>query len=139
MTHRSRSTPCLPARTHDSARRQFLRHAGAMGALTGAGAPLALNLLAAGSAAAQSAGDYKALVCLFLFGGNDAYNMVLPTDTASWNAYTTTRNQQPDPISLLAPGTAPVGTAAVGSPTRLGGVLPSRPSTHKAARLRCTR
>jgi uncharacterized protein (DUF1501 family) len=113
--------------TLDASRRHFLRHAGALSALVGGGAPLALNLLAAGSAAAQTATDYKALVCLFLFGGNDAYNMVLPTDTASWQAYSTTRNQAPDSIALLAPGTAPVGSAAVGSPARLGGVLPIAP------------
>jgi uncharacterized protein (DUF1501 family) len=114
-------------RSLNASRRLFLQHSATLSALTGAGAPLALNLLAAGSAAAQTAGDYRALVCLFLFGGNDAYNMVLPTDTASWNAYSTTRNQAPDPISLLAPGVAPVGTAVVGSPARLGGVLPIAP------------
>ena len=42
---------------------------GAFG-LLGAGAPLALQLAAAGSAAGQSAPDYKALVCVFLDGGN---------------------------------------------------------------------
>ncbi len=117
----------IPARTFDSARRLFLRQAGTMSAIVGAGAPLALNLLAAGNAAAFSATDYRALVCIFLFGGNDAYNMVLATDTPSWSAYSTTRNQAPDSIALLAPGVAPVGTAAAGSPTRLGGVLPITP------------
>ncbi|MET0265681.1 MAG: hypothetical protein ABW202_08710, partial [Duganella sp.] len=53
--------------------------------------------------------------------------MVLPTDASSWSAYTATRNQAPDPIALLAQGTAPVGTAAAGSPARLGGVLPVTP------------
>ena len=124
MTDRSRPTPAQPVHTHDNARRLFLRQAGAMGALTGAGAPLALNLLAAGGAAAQTAGDYKALVCLFLFGGNDAYNMVLPTDSSSWLVYSTTRRQAPDSIALLEPGTVPLASAAAGSPTRLGGVLP---------------
>jgi len=114
-------------RTHDNARRLFLRHASTLGALAGAGAPLAVNLLAAGSAAAQSAGDYKALVCIFLFGGNDTYNMVLPTDSASWAAYSATRNQAPDSLALMAPGTAPLGSAAVGTPARLGGVLPISP------------
>lgn len=114
---------------HDLSRRVFLRQAGAMSALVGAGAaPLALNLAALGSASAQSAPDYKALVCLFLFGGNDAFNMVLPTDSASWNAYTTTRTQAPDPIALLAPGTAPNASATAGSPARLGGVLPIAPA-----------
>jgi len=108
-------------------RRLFLQHAGAMGALAGAGAPMALNLLAAGSAAAQTAPDYKAVVCLFLFGGNDSFNMVLPTDAASWQAYSTTRDQAPDSIALLASGVMPNAGAAVGSPARLGGVLSLNP------------
>jgi uncharacterized protein (DUF1501 family) len=93
-----------------------------------AAAPLALNLAALGSAAPQGAGDYKALVCMFLFGGNDAYNMVLPTDSASWVNYTAVRSQAPDPIALLAPGTPPNAAAAAGSPARLGGVLPLMPA-----------
>jgi uncharacterized protein (DUF1501 family) len=36
-------------------------------------------------------GDYKALVCLFLFGGNDSWNMVVPTSTAEYNAYSRAR------------------------------------------------
>src|SRR5690606_6645755 len=31
--------------------------------------------------------DYKALVCLFLAGGNDSNNMVVPFDTAGYDAY----------------------------------------------------
>ena len=31
--------------------------------------------------------DYKALVCLFLAGGNDANNMIVPFDTTGYNAY----------------------------------------------------
>ncbi|MBN8508084.1 MAG: DUF1501 domain-containing protein [Burkholderiales bacterium] len=113
---------------HDATRRLFLRHAGALGSLLGAtAAPLALNLLAAGSAAAQAAADYKALVCVFLFGGNDAYNMVLATDDASWSNYARVRTQAPDSIALLAPGTAPNPTAAAASPARLGGVLALNP------------
>ncbi len=121
-------TSTTPSRhPSDSARRLFLRHAGTLGALAGAGAPLAINLLAAGTAAAQTAADYKALVCVFLFGGNDACNMVLATDAPSWQAYGTTRNQTPDSIALLAPGVVPLGTAAAASPARLGGVLPITP------------
>ncbi len=115
---------------NNASRRHFLRQAGAMSALVGSGAaPLALNLAALGSAAAQAAaGEYRALVCLFFYGGNDSFNMVLPTDTTSWQAYSATRTQAPDPIALLAPGTAPVLTAAAGSPARLGGVLPIAPA-----------
>lgn len=112
----------------DASRRLFLRHAGALSALGAAGAPLALNLSAISSAAAQSAADYKAIVCIFLFGGNDSINMVLPTDAGSFANYTAIRNQAPDSIALLAPGTAPNGAAAAGSPARLGGVLPVAPT-----------
>lgn len=113
---------------HNVSRRLFLRQAGALSAAGAAAAPIALNLAALGSAAAQSAADYKALVCIFLFGGNDSLNMVLPTDTASWTNYTAVRNQAPDSIALLAPGVAPVAAAAAGSPARLGGVLPVAPA-----------
>ncbi len=71
---------------NDTSRREFLRRAAILsGSVGSAGLPVALNLAALGSAAAQTS-DYKAIVCLFLFGGNDSANMVLPTDTASWNA-----------------------------------------------------
>ena len=113
---------------YQSSRRLFLRQAGALSALVGGAAPLALNLSAMGSAAAQTAGGYRAIVCLFFYGGNDAFNIVLPTDTASWQAYTATRTQAPDPIALLAPGTPANLAAAVASPARLGGVLPILPS-----------
>ncbi|WP_088286052.1 DUF1501 domain-containing protein [Ideonella sp. A 288] len=114
---------------NNASRRAFLRQAGAMTALVGGGAaPLALNLAAMGSAAAATPGGYRAIVCLFLYGGNDAFNMVLPTDAASWNAYSATRTQAPDPIALLAAGTPANAAAALGSPARLGGVLPVLPA-----------
>lgn len=114
--------------TTNASRRLFLRHAGVMSALGAAGGPLALNLSALGTASAQTASDYKAIVCIFLFGGNDSVNMVLPTDTASFTNYTTLRSQAPDSIALLAPGTAANAGAANGSPARLGGVLPITPT-----------
>jgi uncharacterized protein (DUF1501 family) len=36
--------------------------------------------------------DYRALVCVFLAGGNDGNNLVVPTDTTGYNAYSTVRN-----------------------------------------------
>ncbi|HRP29164.1 MAG TPA: Tat pathway signal protein, partial [Burkholderiaceae bacterium] len=60
----------------NASRRAFLRRLGALSA-SGVAAPLAANLAAIGSAAAQAAGGYKALVCIFMYGGNDAYNTVL--------------------------------------------------------------
>jgi len=109
-------------------RREFLRRASILsGSVGAAGVPLALNLATMGSAVAQTA-DYKAIVCLFLYGGNDASNMVLPTDTTSWSAYTTVRSQGTDPIALRPVGTAPDPTVAAGSPAALGGVLPIVPN-----------
>jgi uncharacterized protein (DUF1501 family) len=43
------------------------------------------------SAMAQGTTDYKALVCIFLFGGNDANNLVVPIDTAGYANYQTIR------------------------------------------------
>ncbi|HKP73412.1 MAG TPA: DUF1501 domain-containing protein [Pyrinomonadaceae bacterium] len=73
-----------------STRRDFLRQAGC--ALVG-GAAIAsgveqfglINAIAQGSSAAT---DYKALVCIFLSGGNDGNNTVVPVDAeyASYNS-----------------------------------------------------
>ena len=73
--------------TADSpARRAFLRRGGQL-ALTGTALPWALNLAAIGEAAAFTANDYKALVCVFLYGGNDHANTVVPYDAASHALY----------------------------------------------------
>lgn len=122
-------------------RRAFLRLGMGLGGLATA-TSFGLQLAAAGSAAGQSATDYKALVCIFLFGGNDANNMVLPTDADSWGRYFSARNQGADPIALMPQGTAPtpVGqvnsvtgrTSALGKPEHWGGVLPISPKTAQA-------
>jgi len=36
-------------------------------------------------------GDYKALVCIFMFGGNDSYNMVIPRSDAEYAVYLDSR------------------------------------------------
>src|SRR3954453_10615537 len=47
--------------------------------------------------------DYKALVCIFLFGGNDANNLIVPSDTTTYNAYKSIRaNLALTQSSLLA-------------------------------------
>ena len=106
--------------TTQSSRRRFLRTASLLAPL-GPAAPFALNLAAVGNAAAQSASDYKALVCVFLFGGNDHGNTVLATDTDSWNAYLELRGAGSSPIALPAAGTD-------------GGVLPITPATAQSGR-----
>lgn len=69
-----------------ASRREFLKRLAAVSA-AGAATPLALNLAAIGEAAAQTAGDYKALVCVFLYGGNDYANSIVTYDPASHAAY----------------------------------------------------
>jgi uncharacterized protein (DUF1501 family) len=71
-------------------RRAFLLRSGQL-ALTGAALPFALNLAAIGEAAAFNATDYKALVCVFLYGGNDYANTVITYDDPSYNLYSTIR------------------------------------------------
>jgi uncharacterized protein (DUF1501 family) len=88
--------------TESTSRREFLRRAAALG-VTGAAAPFALNLAAIGQAAAQSApADYKALVCVFLFGGNDNGNTVVPNDAVSHANYATLRSTLATPLASLA-------------------------------------
>ncbi|SFV01959.1 DUF1501 domain-containing protein [Pseudoduganella namucuonensis] len=68
-------------------RRGFLglgAQAGMLGALS------SLGLLAAKPAHAAVA-DYKALVCLYMFGGNDGNNMIVPLDTVRYGKYTAIR------------------------------------------------
>jgi uncharacterized protein (DUF1501 family) len=94
----------------NQSRRHFLRTASALSTMVpAAGSGLALNLATIGAAAAQSApSDYKALVCVFLYGGCDYANTVLATDPGSWAGYLAARNVAPDPIALDLPG---AGTA----------------------------
>ncbi|QDL54910.1 DUF1501 domain-containing protein [Rhodoferax aquaticus] len=71
-------------------RRAFLQRTGQL-ALTGTALPFAMNLAALGEAAAATAQDYKALVCVFLYGGNDYANTVVTYDEASYAQYATVR------------------------------------------------
>lgn len=67
-------------------RRAFLRRSAALSLAAGA-TPWALSLAAMGEAAAATATDYKAMVCVFLYGGNDQSNTLVPYDSASYAAY----------------------------------------------------
>jgi len=70
-------------------------------------------------ALAQSGPDYRALVCVFLFGGNDSNNTVIPMDSASFQAYTSIRGSLALSASEL---TAPI-TSASGAPVAFHGKL----------------
>jgi uncharacterized protein (DUF1501 family) len=70
-------------------RRAFLRN---LAALSSAGLASRLDLLSLiASADAQQTSDYKALVCVFMFGGNDGNNTVVPIDTAGYGQYAAVR------------------------------------------------
>ena len=112
------------------ARRALLRQGAALALSRPALASLGtfgLSLAAMGPVAAASTRGYKALVCLFLAGGNDAYNTLLATDSDSWAAYTAAREAGNEGIGLAAPGTPPSQEAGASLHARLGGVLPISP------------
>ncbi len=109
----------------NQSRREFLRAAGRL-SIAGTAAPFALNLATIGAAAAQTASDYRALVCVFLYGANDHNNTVIPFDTASYATYTGARAAIARPMSALLPLTpsVPLSGANAGRqfalPTELG-------------------
>lgn len=83
-------------------RRAFLQQSGLVGSVLAGATPWAMNLAAIGEAAAQTASDYKAMVCVFLYGGNDYGNTVIPFDNANYNAYQTIRQRLAYAQSSLA-------------------------------------
>lgn len=78
--------------THHASKREFLRRAGALAA-AGITSPWALSLagLAGASAHATLSSDYQALVCVYLYGGNDCHNTVVPLDDSQHPLYFTAR------------------------------------------------
>jgi uncharacterized protein (DUF1501 family) len=97
-------------------RRTFLAHAGA---LAGSAALGQLGLLAAKAATAN---DYKALVCVFLYGGNDANNTIVPLDTAGYANYATTRSYLALPQAQLLPLAVAAGAPLYGLHPALPGL-----------------
>jgi len=87
-------------------RRNFLRAGGTLATVAGLGRFGAMNALA------QPASNYKALVCIFLFGGNDSHNMVIPQSQTAFNAYKSIRGSLalPDGNAKLLPITTKNGT-----------------------------
>lgn len=84
----------------NASRRAFLQRAATL-SMAGSAMPWALSLSAMAEAAAATATDYKALVCVFLYGGNDYANTVVPYDQASYNAqYALRGNLQIDRATL---------------------------------------
>ena len=86
-------------------RREFLRRTAALG-VAGTAGPLAMTLAGIGEAAAQTApDDYKALVCIFLYGGNDHDNTFIPYDDTRHGVYQALRNIGDDKTKIYIPKT----------------------------------
>ncbi len=88
--------------TRTASRREFLKYAAALSA-TRFAPPLALNLAALGESAAATATDYKALVCVFMIGGNDNFNTLVPYDSANYAIYNQQRPAIATAMSALTP------------------------------------
>ena len=85
----------------DLQRREFLRRALVLSGY-GLAAPLVSTLGWVGAAsAAGSPSDYKALVCVFLYGGNDYGNTLVPYDQPSYDAYSQIRQTLATPRDQL--------------------------------------
>jgi uncharacterized protein (DUF1501 family) len=83
-------------------RRRFLTCAAAGGLAYAFGrTPQAVSATAFSSSAALA--DYKALVCVFLFGGNDSFNMVVPRTPAEYAVYASARQNLAIPQASLLP------------------------------------
>lgn len=91
---------------HAPNRRQFLARAAALSAAGQLGSGLASPLLG---------GDYRALVCVFLYGGNDGNNMLVPLDAAGYAAYARARgNAASGGLALQASTLAPLNGLDLG-------------------------
>ena len=112
----------------DPSRRKFVGQCCA--AVSGAGMLSALAQLRVIGAVAQpgngpqppreaAASDYKALVCLFLAGGNDANNLIIPNDSAGYAAYVQART------ALALPQNSALGINPLTSDGRAWGLHPA--------------
>jgi uncharacterized protein (DUF1501 family) len=76
---------------YDLTRRRFIGRACAAVGATGMLSALAQLRMIGALAADAAPTDYKALVCLFLYGGNDSNNLLVPVDTTNYNIYAADR------------------------------------------------
>ncbi|MBY0465288.1 MAG: DUF1501 domain-containing protein, partial [Burkholderiales bacterium] len=101
MTHPTDPVRTVPQGVINLQRRELLRRGAALSA-AGVAAPWALSLAAMGeAAAATTVNDYKALVCVFLYGANDHNNTVVPYDPTNHAAYSTIRGSLATPRDQL--------------------------------------
>jgi uncharacterized protein (DUF1501 family) len=85
----------MNSKENDFSRRKFLQLSASIGVLA------TLGDLEWATAATLT--DYKALVCIFLFGGNDGHNTVVPLESTQYTAYQAARGGLALPLSGLQP------------------------------------
>jgi uncharacterized protein (DUF1501 family) len=98
-------------------RRSFLKRASSL-TCAGMVAPWALNLGAMAQASAAQASDYKALVCVYLPGGNDYANTIVTYDSSSHAVYAAARpafaySREQLAATALIPTSDPVDSAGL--------------------------
>jgi len=94
----------MKMKKYETSRRDFLK-------FTACGSMLAaLGQFQHTAAAVPMAQDYKALVCIFLFGGNDGHNTVVPMSASEYNAYISKRGG----LALTGNRVLPVTTSTGG-------------------------
>ena len=81
---------------------------------------LALRPFGVLPALAQNGPSYQALVCVFLFGGNDSNNTIVPMDDTNFQAYTSIRGS----LALSTSDLTPTVYSTSGSPYAFHGKLP---------------
>ena len=111
---------------NEQSRRVFLKQAScaAIGGTTFLSTLLNLRTIGASSifnSSAVSCAPYKAIVCLMFSGGNDSFNMLLPTTTSEYNDYAATRGS----LAIPSQDIIPINAGNTGS--RTFGVHPNMP------------
>ncbi len=106
----------------DITRRDFIRRAAcaAVGTAAMTSAIRDLRFMNAAIADQSVPTDYKALVCIFLAGGNDSNNLIIPTVTSEYNNYSAIRGAnlaltQSSLLNLQIPGTVPAPNYFLGT------------------------
>lgn len=97
--NRKTATPSAASAMNINRRQWLLRSSAGLAGALGLGTLANLTL---GTRPAW-AGDYQALVCVFLYGGNDGLNTVVPTDSARYNQYAAVRRGLALPQASLLP------------------------------------
>ena len=102
----------LASQRPDAGRRRLLKLLGATGAVGAASSWLTPLTAVAQAVNAAPANDYKAIVCLFMFGGNDGNNTLLPYEASDYALYRKARSR----LALNRDQVLPI------QPTNTGGV-----------------